>query len=331
MTRPKVRDRPRGSRLTLAEAGSVKLFRDVALENVWHLLVECLTIELEPEDELIHPGDTDGSIYVLLDGQLRVHLGSAADDAVAVIGAGDSVGELSALDRQPRSAAVMAATRCRVLVIHDGVFWSLLNASHELTLNLLTVLSQRLRGNNATIAESRRLQEQYKRHASVDALTGLYNRRWLTDIVPRLMRRMVMNGEPLSVAMLDVDHFKRFNDVFGHAAGDYVLFVVAQVLKARLRPTDVVARYGGEEFIIVLPETALSGALVAAERTRLAISGTELVLPDQTRLPSLTVSMGVAEMRMEEGLDTLVERADAALYTAKRTGRDRVCSADSSQ
>jgi diguanylate cyclase (GGDEF)-like protein len=310
--------------LTPDEVRHVKLFRDVTLENVWHMLAGCPTLELAPEEELIRVGDTDSNTYLVLSGTLRVHLGTPADEAVATIGPGDSVGELAALDKQPRSAAVVAAGPSRVLVLTEGVFWSLLNSSHELTLNLLNVLSQRLRGNNATLTESRQLQEQYRRHASVDAVTGLHNRRWLNDIAPRLMRRMAMKGDALSLVMIDVDHFKKFNDDHGHPAGDYVLFAVAQVLKSRLRPTDIVARYGGEEFTVVLPETPLSGAQVAADRVRRAIQDLDLLTPDDRPLPGVTASMGVAEMVPGESFEALVERADAALYEAKRAGRNRV-------
>ena len=309
---------------TLQDVQQVELFRDVALENVWYLLKECPTLTVEPEEELIRAGDEHRNVYVVLDGTFRVHLGTADDDAVAEIGPGDTVGELSALDGRTRSAVIVAAERARVLVLNEQTFWSLLRSSHEFALNLLGVLGQRLRGNNAALTESRRLQEQYRRHASVDPLTGLYNRRWFREVMPRLMRRMAMKPLPLSVVMADVDHFKRFNDEYGHQAGDYVLFVVAEVLRTRLRPTDLVVRYGGEEFVVVLPETALEGASVAADRVRRAIEQTALATPDGRALPTVTLSLGVAQMHDGDDLVGLIDAADGALYAAKRAGRNRV-------
>ena len=123
--------------------------------------------------------------------------------------------------------------------------------------------------------------------------------------------------------MVDVDHFKRFNDQHGHQAGDFVLFAVAEVLRARLRPTDLVGRYGGEEFTIVLPGTDVAGARVASERVRRAVEELELALPDGRPLPKVSVSLGIAEAGAETTVAELFEQADQALYRAKANGRNR--------
>jgi diguanylate cyclase (GGDEF)-like protein len=311
------------SGVPIDELRRVRLFEGVALETVWGLISTCPTRILMRGDVLIEPGDTDRKLYILLEGALRVHLGTTEEECVATIEPGHAVGELAALDRGPRSAIVVAAEPSRVLVVREEVFWCLLNSSHEFALNLLGILSDRLRGNNSTLNESRRLQQQYRRHASMDALTGLYNRRWLFEVVPRQMLRSALKNEPLSLLMLDVDHFKKFNDTYGHPAGDFVLFAVAQVLKARLRPTDMVVRYGGEEFTIVLPVTDLAGAFTAAERARVAIAETDLVTPDHTVLPRVTLSIGIAQMVEGQSLEQLIERADKALYRSKTGGRNR--------
>jgi CRP-like cAMP-binding protein len=177
-----------------SEVAAQLLLRDVNLETVWHLLEPCGVQVLARGDVLISPGDTDRNLYLLLRGSLQIFLGSSDEDLVAVLAAGQAVGELSLIDQQPRSAAVVAAEDCRVLVVPEAVFWSLLDASHEATLNLLHMVSARLRGNNSTLSESRRLQQQYRRHASLDALTGLHNRRWLDEVVPRQMKRSGMQG-----------------------------------------------------------------------------------------------------------------------------------------
>jgi diguanylate cyclase (GGDEF)-like protein len=191
-------------------------------------------------------------------------------------------------------------------------------------INLLHIMASRMRGNNSAISESRRLQQLYKRHASIDALTGLHNRRWLDEMLPRQLTRSAMQDEPVSVAMIDVDHFKSYNDEHGHQAGDFVLFAVAHVLKKCFRPTDLTTRYGGEEFTVVLPNTALSGALSAGERVRKAIHETDLLTPSQRALPSVSVSIGMAQLHGSEGAQALLKRADAALYAAKRDGRNCV-------
>ncbi len=310
--------------LAIRELEGSSLFRGVELPPLWPLLEGCQTHQLQPGDELIRVGDRDSRLFVVLAGTLRVHLGSAEDEAVANLGPGDSVGEIAALDRKPRSAGVVAETPARLLAIDMEDFWLLLGRSHQLSLNLLNILSERLRGNNAAILESRRLQEQYKQHATMDPLTGLFNRRGLEDLGARLIRRLSMSDSTMSLMMVDIDHFKRFNDEFGHQAGDYVLSVVAQVLKNQLRPTDVVARYGGEELTVLLPDTRLDGARVAAERVRSKIEHTSTKMPDGTELPAVTVSIGIAEIAPEQTLAPLMEKADAALYEAKRGGRNQV-------
>jgi diguanylate cyclase (GGDEF)-like protein len=125
--------------------------------------------------------------------------------------------------------------------------------------------------------------------------------------------------------MADVDRFKRFNDEHGHQAGDAVLRSVGATLKANARPTDMVARYGGEEFAVLLPATPLDDALVACERLREAIGATPVRGLDGAALPGVTASFGVAQLLPGEAMETLVERADQALYRAKEGGRNRVC------
>jgi diguanylate cyclase (GGDEF)-like protein len=315
------------SPLALAEIRRSPLFAGVDTEPLWHLLCNCSIVELAPGEQLIRVGDTDGNLYVVLEGKLDIFLEQESEAAVATIGPGDSVGEISALDRKPRSAGVIVRQRARVLTITAESFWTLMSTSHTLALNLLHVLSERLRGNNATILDSRRLQEQYRRHASTDPLTGLLNRRGLEDLGVRLAQRLSREGKDLTLLMVDVDHFKRFNDEHGHQAGDYVLFAVAQLLKNGLRPTDVVTRYGGEEFTVLLPETDLNGALVAANRVRETISKTVFEPPEEAPLPQVTASMGAAQCRSGMTLDRLIAEADAALYEAKRSGRNRVVAA----
>jgi two-component system cell cycle response regulator len=161
------------------------------------------------------------------------------------------------------------------------------------------------------------LQAEVARLASSDALTGLANRRQLDFALGREVARTVRTNEPLSVALIDIDHFKDINDTFGHVAGDEVLREVAGALARSVRDVDLVARYGGEEFAIVLPNCASTGALVVIERVRAAVASVGGVA-------KVTVSAGIATGAGEgtDG-DSLVAGADEALYESKRAGRDR--------
>jgi diguanylate cyclase (GGDEF)-like protein len=158
-----------------------------------------------------------------------------------------------------------------------------------------------------------------------DALTGLYNRFYVMEKIDSEMNRSLRHGYPISVLMLDLDHFKRINDSYGHPVGDEVLKIVGQVLRESCRVYDVAGRYGGEEFCIVLPETQVGNTTQVAERIRNRLATTPLSVGSTSIV--VTASIGVAGMDSTEGVlsaSTLVERADRALYSAKHLGRNRV-------
>jgi two-component system, cell cycle response regulator len=170
------------------------------------------------------------------------------------------------------------------------------------------------------------LVEESRWLATTDALTGLMNRRAFMDWGVREVRRATRYSDPLSAILLDVDHFKLINDRRGHAAGDAVLASVAQLLVRTMRSSDVVARWGGEEFVVALPSTPLAGATLVAERVRAELEAADIRDGNGDRVP-VTASFGVAELGGAEQLDSLVDRADRAMYRAKSGGRNRVCAA----
>jgi diguanylate cyclase (GGDEF)-like protein len=166
--------------------------------------------------------------------------------------------------------------------------------------------------------------EQARLLARTDALTGLYNRRHFSELTAREFQRAQRYGRPLCAVMLDVDHFKRVNDTHGHAAGDGVLKDLAARCRQVLRKTDLLGRYGGEEYAIVLPEADLAAACQTAERLRRECSQRAFEVGD-SRI-AVTVSLGVAALDEEcASQDTLLDRADHALYAAKHAGRNQVC------
>lgn len=174
----------------------------------------------------------------------------------------------------------------------------------------------------AVAQQSERL-EQAKEEARIDALTGLPNRRAFDERI-RQSHEAFAEGEPgFVVALLDVDHFKRFNDDHGHATGDRVLEVVAKVLRRSQRGTDHVARFGGEEFVVLLQRVSEEQALTVIDRQRERIGKASLMLDGKNL--SITVSAGVAEVRPGESISSVLERADRALYAAKAAGRNQTC------
>ena len=166
--------------------------------------------------------------------------------------------------------------------------------------------------------------KQAEQHSNTDALTGLANRRSLEAFLRAAQITAMEAGTPLSVLMIDIDHFKTFNDGYGHQVGDQVLRLVARVLQENVRQCDLAARYGGEELMAVLPGTSLDACTEAAERIRYRIGEARLTRRTTgEEITSVTVSIGVAQFRMAESAEGLIERCDRALYQAKRAGRNR--------
>lgn len=171
------------------------------------------------------------------------------------------------------------------------------------------------------------LQQALQKLASVDALTSVANRRHFDDTLAKEWRRAARSGQTLSLLMVDVDHFKLYNDTYGHPAGDTCLQQVAAAMAGQMhRASDMVARYGGEEFAVVLPNSTVSGAAVVAERIRAAVEN--LALPHRTAEGRVTVSVGAAALHPSHERDSaeLVASADMALYLAKEAGRNCVVS-----
>jgi diguanylate cyclase (GGDEF)-like protein len=174
--------------------------------------------------------------------------------------------------------------------------------------------------------ELKRSNEMLKQLSNTDPLTGLYNRRYLMEMLEKELMRTKRKGTHLSLIMLDIDHFKRVNDQYGHQSGDEVLIVVAGLAASDRRGYDFTARYGGEEFVIALPETGHKDALMIAERVRRHI---ELhVFSGPISQLKVTVSLGVATYPTDDitSIDDLFRDADRALYRAKSSGRNRVVS-----
>ncbi|MCG8505391.1 MAG: PleD family two-component system response regulator [Sphingomonadales bacterium] len=166
--------------------------------------------------------------------------------------------------------------------------------------------------------------------ATTDAVTGAFNRHYISSHLDTLIGAARMKKTPLSLAMLDIDHFKKVNDVYGHATGDRVLHDFAQRIARNIRGVDVLGRYGGEEFVVIMPETAVETAVTIAERIREETEREPFTsASDDGKTLSITVSIGVAELDVEQesGAD-LFRRADGALYEAKHAGRNRVLTAD---
>ncbi|HEV8247812.1 MAG TPA: diguanylate cyclase [Polyangiaceae bacterium] len=185
--------------------------------------------------------------------------------------------------------------------------------------NLATIIAREI----AAPIRMASLVEESQRLATIDPLTGLMNRRAFVAGVQRVIAACKRYGHDLSLCLLDVDHFKLVNDRFGHGAGDAVLAAVGRLLHAEVRASDIAARWGGEEFVVALTSTEIGGARVAAERLRRSLQDLVVLDSSGARVP-ITGSIGIAGYEASETLEALVERADRAMYAAKKAGRNRV-------
>jgi len=191
-------------------------------------------------------------------------------------------------------------------------------------------LETRLKASKHEICQLQHNLEAVRHESLTDPLTTLANRKFFDLAMDKAMAEAAKSGDPLSLLMTDIDHFKKFNDTFGHLTGDQVLRLVAQAVKQNVKGQDVAARYGGEEFAVVLPRTGLAQAAKLGDHIRRAVMGKELMKRSTgEHLGRVTISVGVATLRRDDTAQSLIGRADAALYAGKRNGRNRViCEAD---
>jgi diguanylate cyclase len=206
---------------------------------------------------------------------------------------------------------------------------TLTKSTHEMR-DTNKALEERLALSRTEISNLQQSLEAIRAESLTDPLTGLGNRKYFDRSIETLVQSAMASGEPLSLLMFDIDHFKSFNDSYGHLTGDQVLRLVGMSLKQTIKGQDITARYGGEEFAVVLPNTALRQALTVADHIRRAVMSKELKKKSTGEiLGRVTISVGVSMLKPGDDTDSLIERADACLYAAKRAGRNRViCEAD---
>jgi diguanylate cyclase (GGDEF)-like protein len=174
-------------------------------------------------------------------------------------------------------------------------------------------------------AELQERATQFQLISITDPLTGLLNRRYLEERLTEELNRSKRNNHPVSCLMIDIDDFKKYNDLNGHQAGDVALKITAHCLKAALRSADIACRYGGEEFCILLPQTTVSEAGVIAERMRQRVAETEYPHGKSQPMGSMSISIGISTFaRHIDTAESVIEAADRALYSAKSHGKNRI-------
>ncbi len=248
------------------------------------------------------------------------------DDVMRLIG--DALSMSASYD-----ASLCGATKELAIAQNDDhvkkIVTSLVKSTREMR-DTNKALEERLTLSKSEISDLQQSLEAIRAESLTDPLTGLGNRKYFDRSIEMAVQNALATGEPLSLLMFDIDHFKSFNDSYGHLTGDQVLRLVGMSLKQTIKGQDITARYGGEEFAVVLPNTALRQALTVADHIRRAVMSKELKKKSTGEiLGRVTISVGVSMLKPGDDTDSLIERADACLYAAKRSGRNRVvCEAD---
>ena len=305
------------------------LFRDVG--EVQGLLADCPVVRVGLGQSVLENNDRGGRLYIVLRGILSVEpatsSGNQADGASIRVLPGECVGELSVLDGEATSSAIAAEQETDLLVIEADRLWKLIEESNGVARNLLRLLSFRVRAANAQSRRRQKVGEFYRQLSTRDGLTGLYNRAWLDENLSPMIAEARADSKPLAIMMIDLDHFKQFNDAHGHPPGDEALKTAARVLNDELRPSDFAVRYGGEEMLVILPDTSEKVGVAVAQRLcdrlRQAVVFGDMRKP----LPHITASFGVAGLSSMHNTIGLITAADDALYRAKEAGRNRVAAA----
>jgi diguanylate cyclase (GGDEF)-like protein len=263
------------------------------------------------------PGD---GVVLVREGLLQVvHEGAGGERVVLrELEAGAVLGEISCLDGEPRSASVRASTASRVSRVSAAEFRQLL---HHNPVVLEALLLQQVRIVRSLTSQVTKTH----RRAITDALTHLYNMGFFVERLGMELVRAYETQDPLSVVMLDVDHFKHYNDTNGHQDGNAVLVQLADILRAAGRRGEVIARYGGEEFVTLLYGAGRDEARRFAETVRRAVEAATFPGGERQPLGRVTISGGVASFPEDaKGQDDLIEAADQCLYRAKQAGRNRI-------
>jgi len=281
---------------------------------------------LLPKGEiLLSPRSSNSDLYVVLSGLLSVHLESPNSDMIATINVGECAGEMSLFDEGTPSAYVVAADDSRILKMSGEMVWDMIDHCDGFAKNFLHLTASRMRTSNRTMSNSRRIQQHYESRANIDSLTRLHNRRWIDQNLPQAFETCVADKIPLCLMMIDIDHFKKYNDDNGHLAGDSCLKAVAESIRVSIRPSDLLGRFGGEEFVMLLPDTDLSSCEGVAKRIKNEVEKTEIKGHKLETLPSVTISIGITEGKPDTFYEDVFKTADTALYKAKKSGRNCIC------
>lgn len=290
-----------------------RLFQKVNRDILASLLMKTAQVKLVADQILLTPGQMNDHIYVVLSGRLRAQINADDPKPLALFGLSECVGEMSMFDNNHVSAYIIAATDCELLAIPHKDVWTVLNESLQASHNMLIIMSSRIRSSNRVLAENMTNMQGYEALDYINAVTGVYNRHWLSENIGRLIHRHTMNQQPSIFLLLKVDDFGQFDKSFGKLGSDQAQLTIAQTILQCLRPNDVAAHIDTDLFAIFLPQTESENIRIVTDRLHKVIDRTPIVTPSGDALPPATISIGISLPRYDDTLDSLIARTLPAM------------------
>lgn len=292
------------------ELAGLHLFQGVNFSTVASLLKACPVRTVSAGQAVLTPDTGAGeAMYLVLSGQLRVHLHSPASEPVATIGTGESFGEVSLIDRLAPSGYVVTVSECRLLVVEQDIFWALVQSAPGLARNLLVTLAARLRRDHHPLDATRRQQLEFRQDDRLDSDTGAHSEKWLRTALARQIQRQNRNGRPLTLLLLEITDLPGFAAEYGSVAAQAALRAVAEAIAGCVRPADLVARWGSEGFAIVLTDTASHDALPVARRIQVACEQVVVSDGNESFLQSISVKTCLAALEPDQTMEALLASA----------------------
>jgi diguanylate cyclase (GGDEF)-like protein len=292
------------------------LFKKMKSSLLASLLMKTSRVMLAPEQILIAPGQQNDHIYIILSGRLRVQITVHDTHPIALLGMSECVGEMSMFDDDHATSYVIAATDCELLSIPHAEVWTILNESLQASHNMLNILTSRIRSSNRILAESMESMHGYQALDYVNTISGIYNRRWMSENIARLTYRHIKNNQSCIFILLKAENLKQFTARFGSLGSDEAQRTIAQTMLRCLRPNDVATHISEDQFAILLPQTEPEHVNVVTDRLLGEISRTTIVTPSGDALPPVTLTVGITQCQSGDTFDSLLARANAAMCGA---------------
>lgn len=306
------------------------LFRGIPHKLLAPLFDQSVMISLNQGEQLLTPGLINEYVYIIISGQMSVHLTlSNLDKPFAILNSGECVGEMSVLVDSKVSAYVIAKSDCQLLAIGYSSFWALIKGSNESARNMLNILVQRIRLGNEVVADTLSHHDKFTDgKAIIDSLTGLYSQYGIQGKFERMLQFCTLGNKPLWLILLKIDETNLNLDSSQKWSGDQAFHTVAQAILSILKPDDCAARFNGNHFAILLANLQIADVNATAERLRATICQTPIRLPNGSSLPPVTISAGVCKAHANDRFSMLIARGRQALDSAINAGSNSLSSED---